>query len=163
MIINKCVVEGCSKEKRRNGEKSTYCHMHYKRFLKDGIPGKPENIRIFSYNGKLCKIEDCEEISKKKDMCVKHYDSQKNSKLSAQEIDIMKKSGCQVCGSMSRLTVDHDHSCCPTGSSCSNCVRGILCHKCNTAAGLLDDDTERMVSLAAYILSTKDVLKYEHI
>ncbi len=41
------------------------------------------------------------------------------------------------------LSVDHDHS---TGK-----VRGLLCSKCNTALGLLDEDPTRVISLLKYI------------
>jgi Recombination endonuclease VII len=29
------------------------------------------------------------------------------------------------------LAVDHDHSCCPKGKGCKNCIRGLLCDGCN--------------------------------
>ena len=154
-----CQVIGCEKQKRRNGPKTLYCHMHYRRFLLNGDVGSPEEKRIGAYKGTECKILDCRKTAMKKELCVKHYDDSKGSTLDAQKIADMKSNGCQVCGSFERLTLDHDHSCCPTGKSCNNCVRGILCHKCNTAAGLLDDDINRMISLASYIIGTKDVLQ----
>ena len=47
------------------------------------------------------------------------------------------------CGSGGCLHVDHCHK---TGT-----IRGLLCGKCNTAVGLLDDDPARAGSLAAYL------------
>jgi hypothetical protein len=44
---------------------------------------------------------------------------------------------CAACGSRDDLKVDHDHSCCPGPTSCGMCIRGYLCHECNTAEGLL--------------------------
>lgn len=46
-------------------------------------------------------------------------------------------------GKTRQLAVDHDHA---TGK-----IRGLLCRFCNTALGLLDDDSERMEKAAAYV------------
>lgn len=50
-----------------------------------------------------------------------------------------------------RLCVDHDHSCCSGKRSCGKCVRQLLCHPCNVAAGLLGDSSERVERLAKYL------------
>ena len=55
---------------------------------------------------------------------------------------------CAVCagppnGPGTRLHVDHCHG--------SKKIRGLLCAKCNTAIGLIDDDPERADAIAAYL------------
>lgn len=57
---------------------------------------------------------------------------------------------CAACGSVDFLKIDHDHSHCPTASGCAECVRGYLCHSCNTAEGLLRTP-ERARLLLAYM------------
>lgn len=59
--------------------------------------------------------------------------------------------GCDVCGSMEKLAVDHDHACCPGKNSCGECVRGVLCTNCNLAEGLLFGDPGLAVRLAEYM------------
>lgn len=51
--------------------------------------------------------------------------------------------------------VDHDHACCPGERSCGQCIRGILCHRCNWAIGLLDDDPRRLRRAALYLESSE--------
>lgn len=62
------------------------------------------------------------------------------------------------CGSVERLHVDHDHSCCPPGKfvqsskvSCGECVRGWLCRSCNTSLGLMQESPERIRGLLTYL------------
>lgn len=57
---------------------------------------------------------------------------------------------CAACGVTENLKIDHDHSCCPSSRSCGKCVRGYLCHECNTAEGLLKTP-ERAMALAIYM------------
>lgn len=57
---------------------------------------------------------------------------------------------CAACGSTNALKIDHDHAHCPTRSGCADCVRGLLCHQCNTAEGLLRT-AERARALADYM------------
>jgi hypothetical protein len=62
---------------------------------------------------------------------------------------------CEGCGehfmTPSDAKVDHDHSCCPGKQSCGRCVRGLLCHGCNTSLGLLKDNAETLRRLADYL------------
>lgn len=50
-----------------------------------------------------------------------------------------------------RLSVDHDHA---TGE-----VRGLLCGRCNTALGLLDDDPSKIRALIAYLSRPRLITK----
>jgi hypothetical protein len=52
---------------------------------------------------------------------------------------------CDACSRVAepKLYVDHDHR---TGQ-----VRGFLCHQCNAALGLLDEDPSRMEALIKYM------------
>jgi hypothetical protein len=53
------------------------------------------------------------------------------------------------------LSVDHDHTCCPERTSCGQCVRGLLCNRCNRALGLLSDSVEVLKAMIAYLESFK--------
>lgn len=50
-----------------------------------------------------------------------------------------------------RFHVDHDHACCPGKTSCGKCVRGLLCHACNTALGNFADDPARLMRALDYL------------
>jgi len=51
---------------------------------------------------------------------------------------------CAICGipdkesGRKRMSIDHNHKCCPTGRGCQKCRRGLLCTKCNTRLGVLE-------------------------
>ena len=73
-------------------------------------------------------------------------------------LDILAKQHgvCAICkkaettvtrGHLQPLAVDHDHL--------TNQIRGLLCIKCNTALGLLDDSCERAQALISYLETSK--------
>lgn len=68
-----------------------------------------------------------------------------------------QRGGCAICGGTNangrNLSVDHDHTCCPSATSCGRCVRALLCEACNRAIGMLGDDPARLEAAAAYLRS----------
>jgi hypothetical protein len=73
-------------------------------------------------------------------------------------LEIKKKQGdgCKICGNhesgyRTRLSVDHDHACCPGEPSCGKCFRGLLCHSCNMALGSVKDDINILQKMIEYL------------
>jgi hypothetical protein len=63
---------------------------------------------------------------------------------------------CATCSTdtpgKSYWAVDHDHACCPeAGRSCGQCIRGILCARCNLTLGLVRDDIAILESMKQYL------------
>jgi hypothetical protein len=86
----------------------------------------------------------------------KNYRNWKKHKLSEESyLELFNKFNgkCHSCQENDSISLDHDHSCCDGALSCGSCVRGILCHNCNTALGLLKDSPERVQKLLEYISS----------
>ena len=57
--------------------------------------------------------------------------------------EITSPGKCAACGSTDRLCIDHDHQ--------TNEVRGLLCHNCNTALGLVGDNLDTLSNLITYL------------
>lgn len=60
---------------------------------------------------------------------------------------------CLICELPVKLYIDHDHT--------SGEVRGLLCNKCNTAIGMLDEDVDRFRRAAEYLLRSQNLLEVE--
>lgn len=122
-----------------------------------------------------CKVNGCERTAHARGMCNPHYlkwwrdqRSEEDARL-ANKAGVLRKFGltigeyqqiveeqdglCAVCrqpetadgrhGETKELAVDHDHE---TGE-----IRGLLCHRCNTALGLVNDDTKILRAMASYL------------
>jgi Recombination endonuclease VII len=58
---------------------------------------------------------------------------------------------CVTHGTLSHLCIDHDHSCCPGNKSCGNCVRDLICRRCNAILGRVNDDIELLEKVIQYL------------
>ena len=45
--------------------------------------------------------------------------------------------------------IDHDHTCCPEQHSCGDCIRGVLCVRCNQT--LAHDRIDKIAGLIDYL------------
>lgn len=54
-------------------------------------------------------------------------------------------------GTVQRLAVDHDHTCCPTLPACGSCNRGLLCAWCNTLLGKIEARGIDLSAVASYL------------
>jgi hypothetical protein len=65
---------------------------------------------------------------------------------------------CEICGTTEkRLCVDHNSKCCPSGpntKTCGKCLRGLLCHLCNSMLGSAKDNTETLSNAIKYLERT---------
>lgn len=55
------------------------------------------------------------------------------------------------------LAVDHDHACCDRDGSCGQCVRALLCTKCNIGIGMLQDDRALLLRAVDYLTAHQTV------
>ena len=88
---------------------------------------------------KVCEKED------KKARYKPHQDIRRRLKISDGLFEnLMKTTNCQTCGvELTRKCIDHDHK--------TNKVRGVLCHNCNTALGLVGDNIDTLSSMITYL------------
>jgi hypothetical protein len=80
----------------------------------------------------------------------------KNKKLTMEKYSELEKSQngvCKICGEKDykRLSVDHDHTCCPGEKTCGSCTRGLLCSRCNRALGSIEDNIELLEKMIKYL------------
>jgi hypothetical protein len=77
------------------------------------------------------------------------------------ELKLMEQHGvCAICHTdpQENLSVDHDRSCCEGLKSCGKCVRALLCRRCNSVLGLMEENSDLLFNMVNYIDSWKDKL-----
>lgn len=61
----------------------------------------------------------------------------------------LQQDKCAICGRIRKLCVDHNHK--------TKEVRGLLCRKCNSALGYLEDSEKLTLNLLGYIRKYKEI------
>ena len=89
-----------------------------------------------------CKT--CERESRRK-YYKPHEAARRRHKLNDEEYNnLMLSTTCDICETeLTKKCIDHDHI---TGR-----VRGVLCNNCNTALGLVGDNTETLTKMVEYL------------
>lgn len=68
---------------------------------------------------------------------------------------VAKQGGvCAICKTNpenKRLSIDHDHNCCPGQYTCGKCIRSLICHRCNMVLGQINDDISILKSMTDYL------------
>ena len=80
----------------------------------------------------------------------KDYNLKQKYGISLEDFNLMKQSqnnSCKICRKDKPLIVDHCHE---TGK-----IRGLLCSRCNSSIGLVDENIETLESAIEYLKSSK--------
>ena len=151
----KCEVEDCALSS--NG-KARYCGYHDARNKKYGHPteGAKQRERLpAGVYPEHCPFPDCQNKHNGAYIfCKSHRARFKKYGVNDQQIlELLNKSGglCDLCGNEATIHIDHDHACCPELPACGNCVRGLLCRRCNYGIGQFNDDVELLNKAADYL------------
>jgi hypothetical protein len=129
---NPCSIEGCE----RPHYAKTWCRMHYARVLRTGNTDtklKPvDGEKVYIYKGYQIRYH-------------RERHLMTTYKMTLDEFVNRAIKGCEICGDKPEksLHVDHDHNCCKGPISCGECVRGIICNKCNKAVDKYETGTMR--------------------
>lgn len=149
-----CSFPGCERPHKARG----LCKSHNEQ------ASKGQDLRAVNARqpGLLCSEGGCSEANLARGLCSRHlqanYDAVRRWGLTIDQYEEMRRTqgdACAICGGTNpngyRLSVDHDHTCCPGNYSCGQCVRGLLCSGCNLAIGHAGDSAGRLRRAADYL------------
>lgn len=138
-----CKVDGCDLPVHRHQR----CARHWEEHRDRNVPNAKSQ--------KECALPFCDKPARKRPesrLC--STDAKRLATFSIDEdqlLEMFKDGRCELCGSTYKLSIDHDHKCCPGNYSCGKCIRGVLCGNCNMGIGNLSDDPAVLRKAADYI------------
>jgi hypothetical protein len=108
---------------------------------------------------RICSVVECDRAARALGMCSMHYDRSRSGRRDQRAMNMIWRYGltladyetlfivqggvCAICHQppgAQRLSVDHDHACCPGYRSCGKCIRGLLCARCNSSLGWFENN-----------------------
>lgn len=108
-------------------------------------------------DGDICVVVGCNNRPVGSWLCNTHHVRKQTYSLSTEELVYLLGQPCSICGSRDRISIDHDHSCCPGPQSCGECVRGPLCGNCNLGLGSFRDNEMFLIRAAEYLANTRRI------
>lgn len=122
---------------------------------------RAERAKNLEETGAPCLVAACgRKTLQASGLCQPHDSRAQVWGFSVEElVRIYDRGECEICRTVDNLVLDHDHDkgCSHRKSSgCSTCFRGLLCNGCNTAIGLMGEDSERLKRAATYVLKDND-------
>jgi hypothetical protein len=154
-----------------------FCMPHYYQQLR-GIPFKPVRGTAEYYAAKLNEFGQKQCTRCQRWLGIENFysrnDASKANKWRAHcnKCNILRRMGitakeyyaileaqnghCAICSATEsnngrELVVDHNHGCCGPKKACSKCIRALLCDPCNTAIGMLKDNSVLARKAADYL------------
>lgn len=144
-----CSVELCEEVHYSLG----YCVNHYSRLKSTGDLKENVPFKKFIRGQVGCLVTSCDRPHHSNGVCRSHNTTYRTYNISVDRLVELLSSSCEICSRTDRLSIDHDHSCCPGKTSCGKCVRGVLCTGCNRGIGQMMDNPEFLRKAAAYLES----------
>lgn len=144
----RCSVNGCA----HPAVSQTYCTMHYQRWAKAGEPGEVARRKAANYQPTdLCKVPECGRQARAAGYCTNHHRRFRRFGITHTEFEGLlrrQRGQCAIChtgkpGASGEWCIDHDHV---TGQ-----IRGLLCSRCNSGIGMLQDDPKIISAAAQYV------------
>lgn len=96
--------------------------------------------------GRAYDCKECRSAKQKTNPNVTDYKLRNRYGITKADRDALG-SACEICGSQSRVGVDHNHE--------TGVIRGLLCRDCNLGLGKLGDSAERIAKALEYMLKSR--------
>jgi len=136
------------------------CHNARQRFLRANLnPEEWEAYRV-KERQRHHAMDDEQRARTKERNRIRRIERHGLTETEYDEIFRQQGFGCGVCGdqepgSKKDWHIDHDHSHCPGAYGCKECVRGILCTRCNVGLGMFGDDRDVLWHARYYLTGSR--------